>query len=190
MNKLWLVIGLCVGYIVGIAIIISIPDVPANTISLELPPVAKSPNRNWGVRWDQDDLNCLALNIYFEARSEPIEGQYAVGDVVMYRTLHAQYPDDICNVVRNGIYHSWNPNMPVRNMCQFSWWCDGKSDTPVNGKAFETAMIIAKDILTDPTYPGMIDYALFYHAEYVQPKWASEMELVATIGTHHFYRPR
>lgn len=183
-------IAIVCGWIVIVTAIIASDDVQPSTFTLELPPKAESPNRNWGLRWDQEDLNCLALNIYFEARSEPIEGQYAVGDVVMYRALHAQYPDDICNVVRDGIYHSWNPDIPVRNMCQFSWWCDGKSDTPVNGKAFETAMIIATDILTNPTYPGMIDYALFYHAEYVHPKWASRMELVATVGTHHFYRPR
>lgn len=161
----------------------------AVTYPITLPAVSESPNRNWGIEWDEDDLHCLAQNIYFEARSEPIEGQYAVADVVLHRVQHANYPDTICGVVQDAIYSSWNPEVPVRHMCQFSWWCDSANDSPSDDAAYNRALFIAKDILTDPAYPGMIDYALFYHATYVQPAWADRMELVAQIGEHYFYRP-
>ncbi len=165
------------------------PD-PSFVTPLELPPrTEESPNRAWGVAWTQEDRYCLALNIYFEARSEPIEGQYAVADVTMYRTMHADYPDTICGVVQDAQYHPWNPNLPVRDKCQFSWFCDGKSDTPVDGAAFQTALEIATDVLTDPQYPGIIPYAIFYHAEYSRPNWAESMVFVRGIGQHLFYHP-
>lgn len=157
------------------------------TIDLDTPTII-SENRNWGINYNEDDVNCLALNIYFEARGEPIRGQYAVADVVVYRAQHVNYPNTICGVIKHGYYHSWNPELPIKHRCNFSWYCDGRSDDPVDSDAFEQSMFIANDILTDPHYPGMIDYAIFYHADYVEPVWAQDKELVAKIGSHYFYQ--
>jgi len=143
------------------------------TIPLELPPAPESVNRNWGVDWNDEDLYCLALNIYFEARGEPVEGKYAVGDVVMYRTQHADYPNSVCEV--------------IKAKGAFSWYNDEYINALVDGKAFEEALFISEDILTDPQYPGMVNYSLFYHATYIDPYWADDRAKVARIGGHVFY---
>lgn len=164
----------------------------ADTIieAIEIPELLETPSRVWVIEETitKEVLNCMALNIYFEARGEPIEGQYAVGDVVMYRVMHYDYPNTICGVIKDGIYSEWNPKMPRKHKCAFSWWCDRKSDVPVDGQAFELAMNISIDILTNPIYEATIDYAIFYHARSVEPRWAKRKKLVTQIGEHYFYR--
>ncbi|MES9993977.1 MAG: cell wall hydrolase [Candidatus Thiodiazotropha sp.] len=125
------------------------------------------------------EIECLARNIYFEARSEPEQGQRAVGHVVMNRVAATTYPDSICAVVKQG-------GEKRRNRCQFSWWCDGRSDQPVNKKAWQRSLALAKAIYhgesKDPT-----DGALWYHAEYVKPLWSSALVPGKKIGMHLFY---
>ena len=77
-------------------------------------------------------LVCLATAIYFEARGEPFVGQSAVAHVVLNRVQDARFPNDICSVVKQGPTYAWKPDFPVRNMCQFSYYCDGKSDQPTD----------------------------------------------------------
>jgi hypothetical protein len=126
-----------------------------------------------------NELQCLALNIYFEARSESIEGQHAVGHVVMNRVADSSFPDTICDVVKQG-------GEAKLNQCQFSWWCDGRPDTPVNQQAWSKSMLraleIASGVVDDPTHG-----ALWYHADYVNPKWSKAMTMVTKIGQHLFY---
>ena len=76
-------------------------------------------------------LTCIALAVYFEARSEPIAIQQMVADVVLNRVEDKRYPNDVCAVV-------WEPK-------QFSWTHDGKSDIPRNRKAWVTAQAVARD---------------------------------------------
>ena len=89
----------------------------------------------------QPELYCLAQNIYFEARAEPQAGQYAVADVALNRVQDNRYPNTICEVIKQGpIRESWktrkDPDLhdserkyyPVKNRCQFSWYCDGRAD--------------------------------------------------------------
>jgi spore germination cell wall hydrolase CwlJ-like protein len=106
----------------------------------------------------------------------------------MYRFMHGDYPDDVCEVVQQGYYHHWRPDLPVKHMCQFSWFCDGKSDKPLNTKAFEESIMIAKEVLHDSEYIPNVEYALFYHADSVNPYWASKLEFVDKIGNHSFYK--
>ena len=134
-----------------------------------------------------EDLYCLALNIYFEGRGEPIEGQYAIAEVVLDRLMHEEYPNTICNVIKDGKYYKWNPKIIIRHKCQFSFYCDGKPDTPVDGKAFKIAQYIARDVLTNPRYVREFDHVLYYHADYVSPNWASNKLYVGRIGAHLFY---
>ena len=75
-------------------------------------------------------ITCLALNIYFESRNQPIEGQVAVSQVVLERVKSKKYPDTVCEVVFQGPTYSWSVNYPIKNRCQFSWYCDGISDKP------------------------------------------------------------
>ena len=129
-----------------------------------------------------EEIRCLALNIYFEARSESIEGQHAVGHVVLNRVAHSGFPDTICGVVKQG-------GEKRRNRCQFSWWCDGRSDEPLNRRAWLLSLTMAYAIYhghtSDPTQG-----ALWYHADYVTPHWSKALMLVTKIGHHLFYLSR
>ncbi len=127
-----------------------------------------------------DEIECLALNIYFEARSEPDAGRLAVGHVVMNRVSDDRYPGKVCAVVRQG-------GEKVRNRCQFSWWCDGRSDRPRDRRAWGQSKAIATRIywgLSEDITEG----ALWYHAVYVRPTWRKILVPGRTIGRHIFYR--
>ena len=91
---------------------------------------------------DADELNCLAMNIYHEARGESETGRLAVANVTMNRVNHYKYPDTICGVVQQGIhYTNWKGNlMPKRHKCQFSWYCDGKADTVFENRAWANSL--------------------------------------------------
>ena len=147
------------------------------------------------------ELYCLAMNIYFEAKSEPIAGQYAVADVVLNRVNDARYPNSICEVVLQGpVRESWktkkDPDLPkeerkfnpVKHKCQFSWYCDGKPDVVRDGDAWRKAQEIAYRIVTESKYRGITEGATHYHATYVSPRWAPQLDLIGRIGTHIFYR--
>ena len=129
----------------------------------------------------EESLRCLALNIYHEARSESEAGQMAVAAVTLNRMRSESFPDSVCGVVKQGGER--------RHRCQFSWWCDGKSDRPVNAGAWETALSVGRKCLLgraeDPTHG-----ALYYHANYVKPRWAGRLQRTAHIGNHLFYRPK
>ena len=88
-------------------------------------------------------LACLATAIYFEARGEPTLGQIAVGQVIMTRVYDPRYPDNVCDVVKEGYYYSWSPETPIPNMCQFSFWCDGQPETINDHAAYLWAEEIA-----------------------------------------------
>ena len=147
------------------------------------------------------ELYCLAQNVYFEAKSEPLAGQYAVADVVLNRVKDNRYPNTICEVVKEGpIKESWKTRQhadlsdaervyfPKRNKCQFSWYCDGKPDTIRDGDAWRQAQIVAYRITYNERHRGLTEGATHYHADYVHPKWASTLQLVGRIATHIFYR--
>jgi hypothetical protein len=125
------------------------------------------------------DLDCLALNIYFEARGESLSGKRAVGHVVMNRVADETFPDTVCEVVRQG-------GEEQRDKCQFSWWCDGRSDRPLDQVAWRESREIAWEVLRgvtgDPT-----GGALWYHADYVLPSWSESKVKDRQIGQHVFY---
>jgi spore germination cell wall hydrolase CwlJ-like protein len=130
----------------------------------------------------ESDLQCLAENIYFEARGEPLNGQYAVAEVTLNRTRAQNFPHTICSVVHE---MRWDPGRR-RLVADFSWTELGAL-SPDNGPAWKRAMEVASaayDDLHDPIVPG----ALFYHATRVRPGWARTRTAIATIGNHIFYR--
>jgi N-acetylmuramoyl-L-alanine amidase len=130
----------------------------------------------------KEELVCLALNDYWEARSEVIAGRLAVARVVLNRAMDSRYPSNLCDVVkqsRNGALHR----------CQFSWYCDGKADTPYDPKVWRDSIKIAAAVLQkDSSLPDPTDGALWYHADFIRPSWALGYESTTIIGTHVFYR--
>ena len=135
---------------------------------------------------------CMALNIYYEARGSNLADKAAVSDVVLNRVNDNRYPNTVCEVVKQGKQKpSWkDPNVMVmvRNGCQFSWYCDGKPDNPQDEDRWFEAQMIAWGILEFEKYRGITEGATHYHATYVSPKWAKDMQLVGRIGAHIFYR--
>ena len=127
-------------------------------------------------------VDCLALNIYHEARGEPLKGQVAVAQVVLNRVAHVRFPNEVCAVIKDG--GEW-----PRGFCQFSWWCDGRSDAPLESKAWRESLALADEVLSgahgDPTRG-----ALWYHATSVAPTWRRDFDRTGRIGDHIFYRPR
>jgi len=129
-----------------------------------------------------DDLECLAENVYFEARGEPLAGQYAVAEVTLNRTHSANFPHTICGVVHEV---RWNPERR-RYVADFSWTELG-SLSPQGGPAWKQAMAVASASYDDQ-HESVVPGALYYHATDVRPAWSRAHKLVATIGRHRFYR--
>ena len=128
----------------------------------------------------QKQLDCLARNIYHEAGYEPFEGKVAVAQVTLNRAESGQFPSDICQVVyqKNIVYE--------KVLCQFSWYCDQASmKKPMNGPVYTESMEVAKKVLLEGFRLDSIKTALYYHADYVNPKWGKKP--VAKVGRHIFY---
>lgn len=143
--------------------------------------------------FDTPQIYCLALNIYHESRSSNLADMAAVADVVMNRVKDKRYPGTICEVVKQGQISKWykdqkNKEVPLKNRCQFSWFCDGKSDEPKNKDSWEQAKLIAYQMVRHGRYIGISEGATHYHATYVNPNWASSFTLIGRIGEHIFYR--
>lgn len=141
---------------------------------------------------DKESAECLAKNMYFEAKGQPVSGQIAVSLVVMNRVKDSRYPNTPCDVVHQAKYSQWydktqNKKVPIRHKCQFSWYCDGKSDVISDTKAYAKLYDLAKRVLSG-RYDGMLEGATHYHATYVKPAWRKEKRYVAQIGDHIFYR--
>jgi len=126
-----------------------------------------------------DPLSCLAQAIYYEARSESIEGQQAVAQVVLNRTRLAQYPNSVCGVVYQGAERITG--------CQFTFVCDGSMRRPAEGAAWDRARDIAGKALAGFVYKPMLD-ATHYHAAWMTPYWSGELTRIRQIGGHIFYR--
>ena len=141
---------------------------------------------------EEPEAWCLAQNIYYESRGSSFADQVAVADVVLNRVKDTRYPNSVCGVVHQGkMMTSWkDPTklVMVRNACQFSWYCDGKSDYPKNKDAWVIAQQIAYSMLYHGDFGGITEGATHYHADYVKPNWVDDMQLVGTIGEHIFYR--
>ena len=146
----------------------------------------------------------MALNIYREANNQSYNGMIAVGRVVMNRVQDNRWPGDPCSVIYEGpVRESWktkkDPTLadkdrvynPVRNRCQFSWYCDGKKDELINTDnniKWKVASAIAYEILAYDKWNGIVEGANHYHADYVKPSWRKQMQLISRIDDHIFYR--
>jgi N-acetylmuramoyl-L-alanine amidase len=137
---------------------------------------APTPSQPQTVTYNSNAQQCMALAMYWEARGEGVTGMVAVGSVIMNRVDSHEFPDSTCGVVRQG-----GETPP----CQFSWWCDGKSDKPQVPTLWLTALNSAESVLTrrvsDPT-----GGALFFHNTSIKRPW--QRTRTTQIGGHIFYR--
>ena len=129
---------------------------------------------------------CLALNIYHEARDQPVLGQIAVSQVVLNRVNDPRYPNSVCRVVRQAKY-SKKTRQPIKWECSFSWFCDGMSDKVKDLDAYRWALTLSGRVLQGEFAP-LVDGATHYHNIFVNPKWAEKKVRVGKIGDHIFYR--
>lgn len=154
--------------------------------------IAAASEANMLDRQNEAEAYCMAMNIYHEARGSSFADQVATADVVLNRVQDTRYPNTICEVVHQGpVTESWKQDgtmVPVRNQCQFSWWCDGRDDTPHNTDLWVAAQSLAYAMVVDGRYRGITEGATHYHATYVNPRWASSLHLVGRIGEHIYYR--
>lgn len=122
----------------------------------------------------QEDLTCLAKNIYYEAPAEPYLGKLAVATVTMNRVRHPDFPKTVCGVV----YQRNNRG------CQFSWTCGPKAR--FNQKLYNQSLDVARDVLTNNTNVTSLENALYFHNTKIQPNWTFARKIVQ-IGNHIFY---
>ena len=167
-----------------------------------------------GVSVNEDELKCMAENIYFEGRAEPMVGKVAIGKVVINRIEDTRFPNSICGVVKQGpVRESWktkkDPDLdkkdrkyyPIKNRCQFSWWCDGQKDiiwaTYMNGEVIESNMTAWRDSinvalwlmsgeLKDPTFGAVF----YYNPNIANPSWGAIYNETAIIGNHRFMKDK
>jgi spore germination cell wall hydrolase CwlJ-like protein len=132
-------------------------------------------------KFREQQLACLAKNIYHEAGGEPFEGKVAVAQVTLNRAASSQFPNDVCKVVyqKNSFYE--------KTVCQFSWYCDRESAVkPLNKAVHEECMIVAKKVLLENFRLPSLQHALYFHGTHINPGW--NREKIGTIGGHVFYR--
>ena len=150
----------------------------------------------------EPSAECLAMNMYHEARGQGIAGVLAVSFVVFNRVKDKRFPNTVCQVIQQGpTRESWKTRKiknlspilrkyyPIRNRCQFSWWCDGRSDETKDTKLYARYLKIANGMIRNEfSLIDITDGATFYHADYVKPAWAKTKYRTIEIGDHIFYR--
>ena len=139
------------------------------------------------------ETQCLAMNVYHEARNQGTAGQIAVAQVTVNRMIDSRFPNTICGVVYQGPHKpSWKGTgemIPVRHKCQFSWYCDGKSDDIYDNETFSRIYDLTSLMVDDTIrFVDITDGATHYHADYVMPSWASTKTKTVEIEDHIFYR--
>jgi spore germination cell wall hydrolase CwlJ-like protein len=144
--------------------------------------VYQEERRNRVREFHRQSLACLARNVYFEARGEPVTGQYAVAEVTMNRRASRRYPNTVCAVVYE---KNWDP-IRGRFVGAFSWTEFDTLPDP-KGEEWQRAMAIAEAVYYG-RYTPTLGGATHFHASYIRPDWAKQKRRVAKIGRHIFYR--
>ena len=131
------------------------------------------------------EIECLAENIYHEARSESTAGRMAVALVTLNRVKDERFPNTICGVVKQTKYY---PSGRIDlHSCQFSWYCDGKPDTIRDEKCYKDILLIAEVMYTYET-EDFTEGSLWYHNTKVKPKWPMVYTNTVKIDNHIFYK--
>lgn len=130
---------------------------------------------------ERRELTCLALNVYYEARGEPLAGKYAVAEVTMNRVASRRYPETVCEVV----YEQRWDRLRHRYVGAFSWTEFDIVPHP-EGEQWQRAREVAETVYFGRQSP-QLHGALHYHANYIKPSWARNRQPIAHIGRHVFY---
>ena len=150
-----------------------------------LPPIGiVSPN----ILEENKQIACLAKNIYFEAAVESTAGKLAVAHVTHNRVSSHHYPDSYCKVIYEGKHFA--SGFPKRDRCQFSWYCDGRHDSPYPGPTWNKVQDLASYYYANANdLRDITAGATHYHADYIDsPRWAKYKKKTVKIDTHIFYR--
>jgi spore germination cell wall hydrolase CwlJ-like protein len=123
-------------------------------------------------------LDCLAAAIYYEARSESLQGQRAVAQVVLNRVRDPLYPASVCGVVFQGSERITG--------CQFSFTCDGSLAAPPREPMWTRSRAVARAALNGYV-EASVGLASHYHTQWVVPVWRTDLVKLRTIGAHIFY---
>lgn len=131
----------------------------------------------------EQQLDCLAINIYREAGYEPFEGKVAVAQVTMNRVADGRFGKDVCGVV-------YQRNVVMEKVvCQFSWACDAvHRNRPIGKEAYNESYEVAKKVLLEGFRLSVLKDAMYYHATYVNPRWPHQK--IGQIGQHIFYKQK
>ena len=162
------------------------PELPAPILSTNEITLIDVENKITSI--DVEESQCLALNIFFEAAVESTAGKLAVAHVTLNRVKSNNYPNSICEVVKEGIHYS--NGLPKRNRCQFSWYCDGKGDIPKEGRLWNESLDLANYVVErQDDLRDITDGATHYHATYIDaPRWTARKKVTTSIDQHIFYR--
>lgn len=135
----------------------------------------------------EENIHALALNMYYEARDQEHDGMLLVGEVTMNRVFSRHFPDTICGVVYQG-RKDGNGNM-IRHQCQFSWYCDGKSDRPTEEDSWREAQEIATSLVNGDISKLGTDATHYLNPDKVSrmPRWTRVYTQVGMYGDHVFY---
>jgi spore germination cell wall hydrolase CwlJ-like protein len=160
---------------------------------------------------DNQQLFCMAQNIYFESRAEGEQGKQAVAHVVQNRIRDPKFPKTACGVIQEGRhFESWKTKgvemapeqrqyIPRRNQCQFSWYCDGLKDiiwvqlrdgTPIeaNRTAWRDSVRIAVQVMQGELKDNTGGALYYYAHNLVYPSWADVKQQTRVIGDHTFMK--
>lgn len=121
------------------------------------------------------ELKCLADNIYYEAGNQSTQGKLAVAAVTINRVKSPKFPKSVCAVVYQR----------TKRVCQFSWVCEGNKTVRSAQQYSESKKVAEKVLLSGANHGILGRNVLFYHADYVNPRW--NLKRVAKIGDHIFY---
>jgi len=192
----WAIVGITNSYIskAGEMAECSIP-IPDNILEGPPPPAT--------LEIDVNEMHCLAKNIYFEARGESLKGKIAVANVTMNRVDSPKYPNTICGVVYQAKYSKWwqehnGSLVPIRNQCQFSWYCDGKIDALYltnakgevikgNMQAWTDSLQIAEDSIRGNITDITLGATHYFNPDLADPYWAYHYTKLTEIESHDFY---
>lgn len=178
LSRLSLTVLVFAAFVLSILLVFSHKTSIANTNTIEIErPYSIFYKTETPIKFNNDDLTCLARNIFFEAGTESTVGKYAVAQVTINRVEHSKFPTTVCKVV----YEPY----------QFSWTLDKKLlKKKPKGPNWDESVHVAFQVLYGNIRLSLVDEALFYHATYVNPRWARHKHFIARIETHIFYKYR
>jgi len=178
MEKSFRLVSLFLGFLV---VFLLVQNITQKKFTMLREAQAYSSQDVMSIKVREQQLQCLAQNIYREAGYEPFEGKVAVAQVTMNRVAKGTFGNDVCGVV-------YQKNVIMEKVvCQFSWACDSAAKTkPMNKEAYAESYAVAKKVLLENFRLDVMKDALYYHAAYVNPKWP--LEKIGQIGQHIFYR--